>query len=291
MQKRNVLNSPKLLELNRKKKAVFMRKISIWSFLFILVFVGLCFLSRWQKINIANVEISGNKIVETEKIREIVDAEISGYYLWFFPKTNFLFYPKKEIKALLEEKFARLENINVELKNAETLNVSVSERTAAHTWCGPDVPSAGATLAESQCYFMDKAGYVFDLAPYFSNDVYFKFFGALMDKSGEPLGSRYYPDIFERLTLFKDSLKQMGVKPSSILVKDDGDIELYLVSNLPPPNAQKIIFKKDADFIKVAENLQAALTTEPLQTDFKKKYTSLLYIDLRFGNKVYFKFK
>lgn len=291
MQKRNVLNSPKLLELKRKNKAVVMRKISVWAFLFILLFVGLCFLSRWQKINIAHVEISGNKIVETDEIREIVDGEIGGYYLWFFPKTNFLFYPKKEIKVLLADKFPRLENINVELKDAETLAVSVSERTAVHTWCGADVPGARATLVESQCYFMDKAGYVFDLAPYFSNDVYFKFFGALTGKSEEPLGSRYYPDIFEKLTLFKDSLKQMGVKPSSILVKDDGEVELYLVSNLPPPDAQKIIFKKDADFVKVAENLQAALTTEPLQTDFKKKYSSLLYIDLRFGNKVYFKFK
>jgi hypothetical protein len=53
----------------------------------------------------------------------------------------------------------------------------------------------------------------------------------------------------------------------------------------------EIIFKIDSDFQKIAENLQAAITTEPLQTDFKNKYSSLLYIDLRFGNKVYYKFR
>ena len=46
----------------------------------------------------------------------------------------------------------------------------------------------------------------------------------------------------------------------------------------------------DSDFEKLAENLQAALMTEPLQSDFKNKFSSLLYIDLRFGNKVYYKF-
>lgn len=291
MQKRNVLNSPKLLELKRKDRNVLIRKISIFVFLFLLLLVGLGFLSRWEKINIKNVEISGNKMVETEDIRAVVDAEIAGSYLWFFPKTNFLFYPKSKIESLLSDKFARLEDVSVTLRDAATILVSTSERTALYTWCGVDFETSNSKTEEGQCYFMDKAGYIFDLAPYFSNDVYFKFFGVPTGDVSEPLGAQYHPDIFERLVVFKDSLKQMGVKPSLILIKDDGDIELYLVSNIPPPDGQKIIFKKDTDFSKVAENLQAALTTEPLQTDFKKKYSSLLYIDLRFGNKVYFKFK
>ena len=49
--------------------------------------------------------------------------------------------------------------------------------------------------------------------------------------------------------------------------------------------------KMTSDFQKIAENLQAALATEPLRSDFKNKYSSLLYLDLRYGNKVYFKFK
>jgi len=40
----------------------------------------------------------------------------------------------------------------------------------------------------------------------------------------------------------------------------------------------------------IKENLDTALNTEPLKSDFKKKYSSLEYIDLRFGNKVYSKF-
>jgi len=72
-------------------------------------------------------------------------------------------------------------------------------------------------------------------------------------------------------------------------MKEDGDIEIYLkpVDSL---NFPKIILKSTSDFNKVVENLQSVLTTEPFQSDFKNKYSSLLYIDLRFGNKVYYKF-
>jgi nucleoside-diphosphate-sugar epimerase len=39
------------------------------------------------------------------------------------------------------------------------------------------------------------------------------------------------------------------------------------------------------------ENLDAAIDTEPLKSKLKNKFSSLEYIDLRYGNKVYDKFK
>ena len=73
-------------------------------------------------------------------------------------------------------------------------------------------------------------------------------------------------------------------------MEDNGDIKVFLSGkkNQPWP---EIILKADSDFQKVAENLEAALTTEPLQSNFKNKYSSLLYIDLRVKNKVYYKFQ
>jgi len=73
-------------------------------------------------------------------------------------------------------------------------------------------------------------------------------------------------------------------------VQEDGDVKLYL-SSFTSKMGPEIIFKADSNFEKIIENLQSVLSTEPLQSDFKNKYSSLLYIDLRFGNKVYYKFK
>ena len=69
-------------------------------------------------------------------------------------------------------------------------------------------------------------------------------------------------------------------------------MEIFLSKGTSSTSAigPKIIFKKDADLQNIAENLQAALNIEPLKSKFKNKYSLLLYIDLRFGNKVYDKF-
>jgi hypothetical protein len=68
-----------------------------------------------------------------------------------------------------------------------------------------------------------------------------------------------------------------------------GNVEIFLSSGNSSSVGPYIIFKLDGNYQNIAENLEAALTTEPLQTEFNKNYSSLQYIDLRFGNKVYFK--
>jgi len=288
MQKRDVLNSPNLEKLKKKQRQAFRNKILLYLFAIILLFVGLSFLSRWEKINIRGVEISGNNIIESGVVKEVVNKELSGKYLFFLPKTNFIFYPKGGVAETLGREFKIFTNISVKLESKGMLKISVEEREATYTWCGDALPEESEKI---DCYFIEKNGYIFDQAPYFSGDVYFKFFGRVEREGETPVGFYFHKDIFEKLVSFKNTMIQIGLKPSSLVVRNDGDIELYLASKVAPPEAPKIIFKIDSDFEKIIENLQTILTTEPLETEFKEKYSSLLYIDLRFGNKVYYKFK
>src|SRR3989344_5365605 len=105
MQKRDVLNSPRLLELKRRRRRIFLNKIII-SFLTLFALVGLLvYLSRIDKLNINSIEVEGNQIVDTEEIKVVVQKEIAGRYLWLFPKTNIFFYPKNVIRDALQENF------------------------------------------------------------------------------------------------------------------------------------------------------------------------------------------
>jgi hypothetical protein len=136
----------------------------------------------------------------------------------------------------------------------------------------------GALLpSEEKCYFMDESGFVFDEAPYFSGEVYFKFYGQMED--------------FHKLVSFKEIVENMKLDPVAISVEENGDVKVLLSSRNSSETGPEIILKIDSDFQKVAENLQTALGTEPLHTNFKNKYSSLEYIDLRFGNKVYYRFR
>ncbi|MFA6524026.1 MAG: hypothetical protein WC264_00765 [Candidatus Paceibacterota bacterium] len=288
MQKRNVLNSKHLEELKRKKRRILRNKIIFFVIIFIIFLTGLIFLSRWENININTIRVLENKVVETKDIVNIIHSKIDGHYLGLFPKTNFILLPNRAIKNELHSKFKRLKDIKIDTTDTNTLEITVSEYNGKYTWCGNDIP-LDESPEENKCYFMDENGYIFDEAIYFSGNVYFKFFGKIKDDTENPIGSYFLPENFTQIISFVDNLKQMGIKLSSLLTKEDGDIEIYLKPN-NSVNIPKIIFKSTSDFNKVAENLQSVLTTEPFQSDFKNKYSSLLYIDLRFGNKVYYKF-
>ena len=287
MIKRNVLTSPRLKEMKRKKRRVFWRKVFLIIFGFLVIIGIFSYVSRNAKVNIYAIEISGNEIIDTKLIREIVDEKLIGYYLKLFPKTNFLLYPRGAIKDELENRFKRLKNISFELKDINTLEISVSERTALYTWCGenpPELNTDGQT-----CYFLDESGFIFDEAPYFSGEVYFRFYGLDGINLENPAGFFFFQKIFNNLIMFKNNIEEMGLKPGAFYVSGDGEIKVLLSAAGARKNPE-IIFKADADFNKVAENLQAALDTEPLLSKFKTQYSSLQYIDLRFGNKVYYKF-
>ena len=91
-----------------------------------------------------------------------------------------------------------------------------------------------------------------------------------------------------KVIAFKNTLLDLGIKPTSLYLVGE-DIEIYLSSK--SPYSPKIIFKKDFNLEAISENLQTALDAEPLKSNFKNKYASLEYIDLRYGNKVYYKFR
>lgn len=293
MKKKNTVpNSPRLLELRRHRRRAFLGKVLLYLLAFVAFFSLLTYLSRLSGLNLSSIEIKGNNIVETSTIKNIVEKATTGKYLWLFPKTNILLYPKRDIEKELLSEFKRIKDVQIYLENKKKLVVTIAEREALYTWCGTDLPLGNTN--DQKCYFADKDGYMFDEAPYFSDNVYFKFFGQINKVSGNvdsPLGSYIAKDKFSKLISLRDSLEGTGIKLSSLFLKDDEQAEFYLSSNTPLPGAPKINFKLDSDFNNLALNLQAALETEPLRSDFSKKYSSLLYIDLRFGNKVYYKFK
>ena len=297
MQKRNILNSPRLSELKNKRRKFFLNKILLILFSFLVILAGISYLSRISRLNISEIEITGNKIVETKAIKSTVENIIKEKYLWVFPKTNIFFYPKNNIQKELADKFKRLKDIKFSIKNGTVLEVSVAERTASYTWCG----NTPVVESEEKCYFLDEDGYIFDEAPYFSGEVYFKFYGVthearpnmlgLASQIDAPSGTYFLREYFKKLIVFKNAVETMKLKPVGLYALSNGDIKLLLSVPNTLSISPEIIFKLDSDLEIVAENLQTALDTEPLKTDIVKRYSSLLYIDLRFGNKVIYKFQ
>ena len=97
------------------------------------------------------------------------------------------------------------------------------------------------------------------------------------------------PD-FEKLTSFTETMKTFGLEATMVNLSKENETEIYLIS-ADETIAPKIVLNRKNDLTRVIENLQTAVQSEPLKTEIADNYKSLLYIDLRFDNKVYYKFK
>ncbi len=285
MKRRHIINSPRLQELRRKRRNAFWgRAITI-----ILIVGGACaatvYVSRAQIFNIQSIEIKGNKIVDASLIENIARTQMATSYLGLIPKTNILIYPQDEIKESLSKEFRRLTDIQLDLEGGRNLKISVAERVGVYTWCGLE-PSPN-----EKCYFVDKEGFIFEEAPYFSEEVYFKFYGGNFDTNEAGLGNYFNKENFNRYVEFRNILGELGISAVAIHQASEEDGKIILSSKNLRSDNPIINFKTSSNFEEIAANLQTSLETEPLKGDFRKKYANLEYIDLRFGNKVYYRFK
>lgn len=286
--RKDILNAPRLNELKRRRRRNVSNKILLLLFGVSVVVAGCSYLSKFPRLNIKEVEIMGNKVLDADMLKTEVRNHLSGNYVWLFPKTNILFYPQKAIKNILQDKFKTISAINLSITDTQNLAVSLTERVPKYTWCG-HVTKLLNSNSNQKCYFLDSEGYIFDEAPYFSPGVYLKFYGDVNVNLENPPGVYFLKDKFAQIITFKNRLTEFGINVNSFWLNNLGDAYFFLSTKeeLGP----KIIFKLDSDLEKVAENLHTALNTEPLKTKFKTKFSALEYIDLRFGNKVYDKFR
>ncbi|MEK7569758.1 MAG: hypothetical protein AAB500_02630 [Patescibacteria group bacterium] len=274
MRKKNVLSSPHLLKSKKKRRRLAFGKTFFYLFLLTGVFVGLVYASSFSRFNIKGVEVIGAKVVDEAEIRKVAEEELSGKYLWLFPRSNFLIYPKSKMGDRLLDNFKTLKSATIKLTGEESLSIEITEREPRFIWCGRSPEESG------ECYFMDEGGFIFAPAPYFSGNVYFKFFGDV--GSVAPEGVSFASSNFGKLSVYKDVAINLGLDVSHFVVSQEGGAALYFQKK---SGVARIIFPLDKDAEKTADNLALVLGSE----DLKDKLEALEYIDLRFGNKVYYK--
>jgi len=270
-----VLNSPKFYKKKKTRKRV---KYILSLIAIILIISSMVYFLRQERFLITEVAVSEKSTLDKEEIIQTAQDLLTGYYLWIIPRSNSFIYPRRAIVKRLLEEFPRLESIDLNLLKSQKLSISVTERTPFALYCaGALNPGSG-----SECYFLDKEGLIFALAPSFSGDVYFIYSSVIPIEN--PIGKRFVEvDEFNSLLDFMDKLATLDIHPVA-LGFDDEDYSLVL------PNDGQILWKRDNDFDLIYSNLTAFLADETIetQTDF---FDRILYLDLRTENKVRWKFK
>lgn len=255
-----------------------MLRMALWAVFFAVVLVGLSYLSRSDTLRIDTIAAVGNDVTPSAELEAIARRHLDESYAYAFSKNNIFLYPKKEIEADMLEQFKRIVSVDIDTTGVHTMTLHVTERVPYATWCSGN-PEGSTDSSVSACYFLDRGGYIFAKAPEFSGSVYVKYYGAI---GGDPLGVQFLTQSsFKNVDAFAQGLTSLHIESLYVLATGDGEYEAHL------PQGGKIIWSERAPAKDTLMNLNALLN----QNNLISSTSTLDYIDLRFGNKLYFKLK
>jgi len=266
----------------RKKRERLLIKIGVVFLVLILIIGIISYVSHRKEIRISKVELSGGVLVRQSDVEAETLQFLYGSYFWLFPKGNVFLYPKSSLENYLKEKFRRIDTINIQRNKFNSLSVKITERKPEALWCDSPVPETGTP---EHCYFMDSNSTIFVEAPYFSGDAYFKYYG-LVSTSTAVIGREYMASStqFAEISKFISDIKKLSTNPVYLLAKDNGEFTLILSTGA------KIYFDTKGSLSKTSSNLNALLSSDVFSTT-SDPTLGVDYIDLRFGNKLFYKLK
>lgn len=259
----------------RRKRLIL--KAIIIGVIFIAFFAGVVFFFRMSYFQINKIEISGNNSLVESDLIEATTRKLEGKYLGLFPRSNIFLISEDKISTKLTEEFKRIKKINIDKKYFSEIVVKLEERNNSVLYC----------VAEN-CAYADEDGFVFEKAPYFSGAVFLKIIDQrnLDDDDSEKiiekhLGSRLIDDKeFNKISKFAKLTDKIGGGVFEIVLKKENIYEFYA------QEGWKIILNNKNEVEEAYLNLTATL-----DSGIKEKQIKLDYIDLRLGNKIYFKYK
>ncbi len=260
------LRSPNLIRKRRKRKIL---KTLFFLASFTAILIGPSIITKSDYLEIRDIQVSGNSVVKSEEIISIANEEIKGNYFYLYSKKNFALYPKKKIEEKILSQHKRIKSVSMEVSGFETMNISVEERNPEFLWCSH----------LDECFFVDDTGIIFDKSPNFSSDVYFVFRNGI---EGDPIGQRVFDeDTFFKVLEFIDGLEILSFTPS-VLYIDDNNLEIFVSKD------SSILVRADDDLERSLSNLESILNDPKLELVNGKDF-NFSYLDLRFGNKVFYK--
>lgn len=274
----HTLKSARLKERRRK---VFIGRIVVTVFC-VSVLWGLVFwLSNLPTVTISDIVVSGNISVQSQDIVAEAQKSLTGRYFFTVPKASIFFYPKGAILKDVNDLFPRIASAEIGWKNFHTIEIKVSERVPAALWC--ETPAPESTMGAG-CFYLDSTAFIFAPETISSStpEAFIKFYGPL--SSSTPIGQTYHSaDYLKNHMNFANNLSLAGFSVISFTERINGVSETML------SGGQRLIFADDTDLSIALGNFESLVSNPAFKS--AGTFAKLDYIDLRFGNKLFYRLK
>lgn len=271
-----ILQSPKLIE---KKRAKLIKITLIYSLCFVFLLSGIFFTLRLDRLQITKIN---SNVAYSSEITDKVNSILSDSYLYLIPKSNFLFYPKSEIKEALLSSFNNIESLKVTANGMSSLDITIKERAPTAVAC-----EGFRNDDNSKCYFIDDDGLIYSKSPDSSENLFFRYYLST-NSIDEMIGQNLMGDKSKFIAMngFIESIKKSGLNLTGLLVGEDGQYELY-AKNID--NSEMVIYFNDRlPLDKIQSNLIAFIENSKVKKGDNNGKMNFESINLRFGNNIFY---
>jgi len=271
----------KSTRLAKRRRRAFVGRAFFAIFCLAGIWGAIYLLAGLKAITISNLDVSGAVSVPPAQITATAQPFLEGRYFSTVPKANIIFYPKSEIEKKILESFPQINRVDIGFENLHSIQIKISERVAEALWCQVELETAGKTGKEN-CFALDNGGFIFAPAPSIGSTTpaFIKFYSDL--RMTNPIGQTYtHPEYFQSLLGFAKDLNSLGFQVSAFVERADADFEAKLSTG------SRLIFGRSADFSSILSNFKT-IVSEP-SFGGPEALAKIDYIDLRYGNKVFYK--
>ncbi|MBU4299571.1 FtsQ-type POTRA domain-containing protein [Patescibacteria group bacterium] len=266
----------------KKKKSIF-RSRFFWLFILILIFLGGIFylISFSSFFQIKEIKILGNQKISSETLENSIKKEIVRKIVFYNSKSIFLAQLNKIQKNLLKE-YPQAARADLKRIFPDKISLKIEERKPIAIFC----PARQNFLEENLsgqaegCFFLDREGIIFEPSGGVSNGAGLpKIVGNIdsLNLGEKALESNYLEYILE--------IKGKLAENQKLKIKEFIPSEKKLI--VVTAEGWQIFFDPQGNIPDQILNLNLVLN-EKIPPE---KRGNLEYIDLRFGNKAYLKYR
>lgn len=277
----------KQYRINKKKKSIIKSRFFL-PIIFCLVVLGIAvyFFVFSSFFQIKEIKITGNNKIPTEKILSFIKETTGDKMLFFIPKNIFSADIKKANEIILE-KFVQAEKAEIKRKFPSSLIVKIEERGPVGLWCRPleelktnEQELEEIIIQEDICFNLDKEGIIFEIYQFEDAE---KENGLVIKSEKEiAIGEKAIEkqELNNILEIYKGLKEDIKIEIKEFFVAEQKDkLTAETFENW------EIYFNSQENILSQLFNLKLVLN-EKIPSERRK---DLKYIDLRFGNRIFYK--
>lgn len=267
----------------KKKRRKIFRAILLVTFI-LSVFGGIVFWFNHPVLNISSFEISAVEFANKDDIHKEVNQILNDKKFFLFSNKNIFFLPKTKIREALINSNHSIQGVSMRILKFDLLEINITEYSYSGKWCGNSKEEE-----IDPCYLLNKEGQIFAKEKALDKKNTLTFFSPLIEFEKQEelesniLGKQYLPvETFKNIVTFAEYLPEFDIHVKEIVTKDNETFSVITTEDL----LLMIDYQDQAQ--EILNNLKTVIETEEIN---EAQLSNLEYIDLRFGNKVYYKIK